>query len=250
MGKKNNIFVNFENVTLDIKNLTNEPRFFKKNKTEDLISKKLLNNINLKINYGDKIGIIGPNGSGKSTLLRLIAQIYKPTSGLLETRGNCIGYFGDIFLNDYITGWEHIYNTLLLYGKNSDEINFSKKDIEDFVSLGHYINKPIISYSEGMKARVSICGVLYSNPDILLIDEGIGAGDRFFVEKARKTIDLKLKSSPILFVASHSEELLRNFCDKIIILVSGNIVKYSNTEDALRYYASEDFKKNNLLNVI
>jgi ABC-type polysaccharide/polyol phosphate transport system ATPase subunit len=101
MKKKNNIFVNFENVTLDIKNLTNEPRFFKKNKTENLISKALLNNINLKINYGDKIGIIGPNGSGKSTFLRLVAQIYKPTSGLLETRGNCIGYFGDIFLNDY-----------------------------------------------------------------------------------------------------------------------------------------------------
>ena len=127
--------------------------------------------------------------------------------------------------------------------QKTPEINFIKKDIEDFVSLGHYINKPIITYSEGMKARVSICGVLYSNPDILLIDEGIGAGDRFFVEKARKTIDLKLKSSPILFVASHSEELLRNFCDKIIILVSGKIVKYSNTEEALRYYVSEDFKK-------
>jgi ABC-2 type transport system ATP-binding protein/lipopolysaccharide transport system ATP-binding protein len=238
----NEVYVKLENATLDLLNLSNEPRFFKK---KIKIDTRIINDISISINKGDKLGIIGPNGSGKSTFLRLIAGIYEPTKGKIEVKGSAIGFFGDAFLNDYITGREYIYNSLLLHGLKLNKIHSLISDILDFVSLDDYIDNHIISYSEGMKARLALCSVLFSESSILLIDEGIGAGDRFFMKKTEKVIENKLKQSPILIIASHNEDILRQFCNKIIIMIKGKIIKYGDVEEVLKYYSSNEFFNKN-----
>ena len=132
---------------------------------------------------------------------------------------------------------------MLLFGFSKKQISKIKNRIIEFIDIGEYINRPQYTYSEGMKARVSFATVLFSNPSILLIDEGIGAGDRFFMEKAQKEINKVLGAIPILIISSHDERLLKKFTKKSILLINGNVVMYDETSVVLKYYRSDKFKE-------
>lgn len=230
--------ITLKNITLDITRLSNEPRLFNK---KTLQHTKILNEINLEVNEGDKLAIVGPNGAGKSTLLRVIAGIYKPTGGKIIKNCNPLGFFGNIFYDEYLSGEEFIYNSLLLFGLGKKDIDESFKKIKDFVDIGEYIYKTFHTYSEGMKARVSLATVIFAKPPALLIDEGIGAGDRFFAEKAKSTINNFLRDTSILILSSHDEKLLRKFSNKCILMNKGKIVMSGSTNEILKYYKSDKF---------
>lgn len=228
------------NITLDITKLSNEPRLFNSKKIPHT---KILNEINLELQQGDKLAIIGPNGAGKSTLLRVIAGIYRPTSGNLFKNCKPLGFFGNIFYDEYLSGEEFIYNSLLLFGLNKKDIDREFPKIKNFINIGDYIYKTFHTYSEGMKARVSLATVIFAKPPALLIDEGIGAGDRFFAEKTKTTINDLLRQASILVLSSHDEKLINQFCNKGIIMNKGKIVMSGTTKEVLSYYKSDDFQK-------
>lgn len=231
--------ISLNKVTLDITKLSNEPRLFNKNK---LSHTKILNGIDLEINEGDKLAIIGPNGAGKSTLLRVIAGIYKPTNGTIKKNCRPLGFFGNIFYDEYLSGEEFIYNSLLLFGLDKQDIDESFIKIKNFIDIGDYIYKTFHTYSEGMKARVSLATAIFAKPPALLIDEGIGAGDRFFAEKTKSTIHNLLRETSILVLSSHDEKLLSQFTNKAILINNGKIIKNGNTKEMIAYYKSKDFK--------
>jgi ABC-type polysaccharide/polyol phosphate transport system ATPase subunit len=115
--------------------------------------------------------------------------------------------------------------------------------IINFIDIGDYIYKTFNTYSEGMKARVSLATIIFSKPNILLIDEGIGAGDRFFIEKAKYAINELLSEAPILIMSSHDEEMLLKFCKTSVLMNKGQIIKHDDTQKILNYYKSEEYKK-------
>jgi ABC-type polysaccharide/polyol phosphate transport system ATPase subunit len=241
----NNFSIDLKNVSLDISKISFENRFFT-NKKIYTKKKLILDDVSIKINEGENLGIIGPNGAGKSTLLRIIAEIYRPTSGKIEVRGSCLPLIGAILSDEYLTGYETILNSLLLFGITYNEAKKKIDEIIDFIDIDEYIYKAQYTYSDGMKARVAFSTILYSRPSILTIDENIGAGDRFFLEKAKKKIDQILSSIPILVISSHDESLISQFTKKSIILSKGKIVMNGDTEEVLNYYKSKDFEKNHL----
>ena len=191
----------------------------------DSITVKALNHINLELSHGDRVGLIGHNGSGKSTLLRVIAGIYKPTTGSIRTTGT-VGALLDpaAGMDVEATGIENIYLAGYMLGMSTAEIDRRIDDISEFTGLGNFIYLPVKTYSAGMYARLAFAISTSINPDILIIDEGIGAGDDAFMEKARRRTEEMLATSGIFVIATHDQNLIKSFCNRTIRLESGNIV--------------------------
>ena len=138
--------------------------------------------------------------------------------------------------DENLYGLEYIKNTLLIFGISRSEIENSLNKIIDFIDIGTYIYQPFSTYSEGMKLRVFLGTLLYSKPNILLIDEGINAGDRFFIQKTENIIDNILQKIPIILIASHDETLLKKFCEDSILIEKGKIILHDKTEKVLEFY--------------
>lgn len=186
---------------------------------------------------GDRIALIGHNGSGKSTLLRLLAQIYEPTSGSLKIDGY-ISPMLDITqgIESEFTGNENIVIRGTVLGLTSQQIKEKIQEISEFSGLGDYLAMPIRTYSSGMMVRLAFAISTSIKPDILLIDEIFGAGDANFMQKARQKMITLLQQSSIVVLASHSDDLIKEFCNKALLLESGRIKYFGAIEEALAIY--------------
>ena len=199
--------------------------------------KQVLNDINLVVNSGEKIGIIGSNGAGKSTLLKLICGILEPTNGSVRVRGNIAplielggGFNMDLSVRDNII----LYGVLLGYSRQ--EMQTRTLEILDFAELIDYADMPVKSLSSGMKARLGFSVATDTEPDILILDEILSVDDAKFVSKSRQRIDdLWEKSSTILFVF-HSLSYIQDLCDRAIWLNQGKILFYGDTKEAIDLY--------------
>ncbi|WP_168880123.1 ABC transporter ATP-binding protein [Rhizobium sp. P28RR-XV] len=196
----------------------------------DHVQVRALNQINLEVCDGERIGLIGHNGSGKSTLLRVLADLYRPTSGTVRTVGN-IGTLIDpsAGMDPDSSGIENIYLRGYVLGLSAKQISERIDEIVEFTELGDFINLPLRTYSAGMFARLSFAISTSIKPDILLIDEGIGAGDAGFIQKMRARLDKFVNDASILMLASHDQSLIERFCNKTITLEHGNIVDISSS---------------------
>lgn len=196
-----------------------------------------LNNINLTLEHGDQIGLIGHNGSGKSTLLRLLAGIYEPTHGDIKIDGN-ISPMLDLThgIETEFSGFENIAMRGTLLGLTQQEIKEKTAEIVELTGLGDYLALPIRTYSSGMMVRLAFAISASIQPDILLIDEIFGAGDANFMQKARTKMISLLDQSSIVVLAAHADELIREFCNKAILLEGGKVKFFGETEEALRIY--------------
>ncbi|WP_368518282.1 ABC transporter ATP-binding protein [Rhizobium sp.] len=196
----------------------------------DHVQVRALNQISLEVFDGERIGLIGHNGSGKSTLLRVLAELYRPTSGTVRTVGN-IGTLIDpsAGMDPDSSGIENIYLRGYVLGLNAKQISERIDEIVEFTELGDFINLPLRTYSAGMFARLSFAISTSIKPDILLIDEGIGAGDAGFIQKMRARLDKFVNDASILMLASHDQSLIERFCNKTITLEHGNIVDISSS---------------------
>lgn len=191
---------------------------------DDTVTVKALDKISLEINHGDRIGLVGHNGSGKTTLLRTIAGTYKPTGGTIEIEGT-VGALLDpaAGMDPEATGIENIYMRGYVLGMSRREIEGKVDEIAEFTELGNFLELPVKTYSAGMFSRLGFAVSTSIRPDILLIDEGIGAGDASFQEKvATRTLET-LNNAKILVLASHSPQLINQMCNKSIELVNGSI---------------------------
>ena len=202
------------------------------------VSVTALRDIDLEAGNGDRIALVGRNGSGKSTLLKLLTGIYAPTSGRVGVEGTVSAILGmGLNVDDELTGVEAVRYACLMRGVPRAQVPEIQQDVAEFTELGDYLHMPLRTYSAGMRMRLAFAVATSGAPDILLLDEGIGAGDQFFLERVQRRADEFIKSASILFVASHSEGLLREVCDKALLLDRGQIVAAGTPADIFPIYA-------------
>ena len=216
--------------------------------SEDKTNIIALNNINLTIMKGERVGLIGHNGSGKSSFLRLISGIYVPTSGNINVLVDVYPMLQKTFLtSSELSGIDACKAHYLL--NNHSLVGFESflDEIVEFSGLGSYISLPVKTYSEGMSARL-VFSILTSSPhDCLAIDEGFGTGDSDFYDRAEERMKQFMESAATLFLASHSEELLKQFCNRGIVFSHGSIAFDGPLDAALNYYHTHDYYSKNVI---
>jgi len=190
---------------------------------------RALNDISLSINDGDRVGIVGPNGSGKTTLLRVMAGILKPTQGNVEIQGTVVSMIDQgLGLEAQCTGIENIFRRGIFLNQSTQQMQDRLDDIVEFSGLGDRIRHPLYTYSSGMRARLAFSIATSVKPEILIIDEGIGAADEEFAERAGGRLDSFLQNAGILLLASHSNQLIESWCKKKVRLESGQLMSRQN----------------------
>ncbi len=197
-----------------------------------------LRNASFQIREGDRIGLIGHNGAGKSTLLKVLAGIYQPTKGDLSISGRVVSTLNlSLGMEPEASGLENIITRGLLLGMRKKEIERKLDEIADFTELGEYLDMPVRIYSSGMTTRLAFATITSMDADIVLMDEVIGTGDASFVGKAQKRLNNFMSRSKILVLASHSEEVIRKFCNKALLLEHGKVIGMGSIDEITQRYS-------------
>lgn len=200
---------------------------------------KALQNIHFSLKEGDRLGLVGHNGAGKSTLLKVLAGIYQPSSGAVVARGRIVSTLNiSLGMEPEATGFENIIIRGLLLGMKRTEINAKLEEIASFTELGDYLNMPVRIYSSGMTTRLAFATVTAMDSDILLMDEVIGTGDSAFMDKAEKRLNEFMNRSKIIVLASHSDHVIKKFCNKAVLLEHGQIISEGNPDEVIDAYHS------------
>lgn len=210
----------------------------------DKYSVDALKNIDITIEKGERVGLIGLNGAGKSTLLKVMAGIYPPTTGSAVTSGHICPMFEfatGFEMNQ--SGWDNIRIRGLLLGMSPDEIENKLPEIAAFTDLGEFLNYPVRTYSAGMFIRLAFAVSTSINPEVLLIDEIMGAGDIKFAEKAKRRMFEFMEQGKILVFSSHSSELLTQYCERTVWLENGSIKMDGETAHVLELYIENSTAK-------
>lgn len=197
----------------------------------DSVEVHALDNINLNLKDGDRVGLIGHNGAGKSTLLRVMAGIYHPTQGEVDVEGS-IGVLIDAMagINVEVSGLENIFLRGYALGLNKAQISDMTDDVIEFSGLGEFIHMPVKTYSAGMVTRLGFSISTSIKTDILLVDEGLGAADAEFQEQLNHRISDFYDSVKILVLASHSEPMIEKYCNSKLSMSEGSIVQHQAIE--------------------
>ncbi len=200
-----------------------------------------LRDVTMTLKHGDRIGLVGHNGAGKSTLLRLLSGIYEPTRGSATVRGRVAPVFDlGVGMDPEISGYENIIIRGLFLGQTRKSMVAKMEEIVDFTELGEYISMPLRTYSTGMRVRLALGVVTSIDPEILLLDEGIGAVDAEFLRKAKNRLKALVERSGILVFASHSDEFLLQLCNSAMWVDHGTIRQHGAIRDILIAYKGAD----------
>lgn len=198
---------------------------------------RALENISLTLQDGDRLGLIGGNGAGKTTMLRTLAGVYEPTRGDLRIEGNVTPLFDiSLGLDPDATGWENIWIRAAYLGLDRAEIERQLEEIAAFTELGEYLDLPVRTYSSGMLLRLAFGVSTAIRSDILLLDEWIAVGDIGFLEKAQRRAARFVETTNILVVASHSEDIIRRLCNKVLWLAKGRVRAFGDVEEIVTAY--------------
>lgn len=193
-----------------------------------------LHDVTFSLEPGDRLGLVGSNGAGKTTLLKVLYGIFEPTGGRVERKGRVDALFNiALGFRNEATGRRNIELRGLINGWSRKEIDARTEEIVEFSGLGDFIDMPFKAYSQGMGARLAFTIATSMDPEILLMDEWIGAGDPPFQEKARLRMNSLAAKAGIIVLASHNYGLLRQTCNKVLELNSGRITYFG---DAGSYF--------------
>ncbi len=198
---------------------------------------KALNDINLELTQGDRLGIIGLNGAGKSTLLKVISGILKPTIGKVEVIGNMqpLIEVGAGFHFEF-SGRENIYLNGYMLGFSKKQIAEKEKEIIEFSELQEFIDVPVKYYSSGMQTRLAFSIATSIEPEILVFDEMLSAGDISFVNKAKARMDKLIQEAKLLVLVSHDLGLVESICKNAILLNKGKVEFSGTAQDVVKKY--------------
>ena len=186
---------------------------------------RALDNVSLSIQNGERIGIVGPNGAGKTTLLRVMAGILKPTTGTVDVQGSVVSLIDQsLGLDPQCTGLENVIRRGIFLNQSIQQMQELLEEIVEFSGLGARISHPLYTYSSGMRARLAFSIATSVKPEILIIDEGIGAADEEFADQASTRLDAFLQNAGILLLASHSNQLIEAWCTKKVRLEQSRIL--------------------------
>jgi ABC-2 type transport system ATP-binding protein len=196
-----------------------------------------LRDIDIDLEHGDRVALVGHNGAGKSTLLRLLSGIYEPTRGSAEVRGRVAPVFDlGVGMDPEISGLENILVRGLFLGMTRKQMQQRVDDIAEFTELGDFLSMPLRTYSTGMRVRLALGVVTSIDPEILLLDEGIGAVDASFLAKSKKRLVDLVERAGLMVFASHSDELLRDLCDTAIWMEQGRVRMQGDLDEVLAAY--------------
>ncbi|MCS5691378.1 ATP-binding cassette domain-containing protein [Cyanobium sp. FGCU-6] len=196
-----------------------------------------LRGITCTIHHGERVALIGHNGAGKSTFLRVISGIYLPSSGSFRATCPVFPMIQKSFLTSpELSGMQAVKGHYLLHHGNLRGFAGYLQSIVEFSELGDFIHLPMKGYSEGMSARLLFALLTSGSHDCLALDEGFGAGDARFFERAQQRMEQFIDASGTLILASHSNALLRQFCRRGLVFNQGQIVFDGSLEAALTYY--------------
>ena len=200
----------------------------------------VIKKMNLELHDGDRLAIIGHNGAGKSTLLKLIAGIYPPSGGVVETSGriSCLFELATGFQME-CSGWENIYLRGLMLGETPQSMKSKMQAIAEFSELGDFLEMPVKYYSSGMFMRLAFSVSTAIQPDILLLDEVMGAGDAGFLAKAQKRMRELMDVTKILVFVTHSMHSAEAFCNRCLWLDKGIVLEEGTPKDVCSHYLAK-----------
>ena len=198
--------------------------------------KHALKNINLTINYGDKIGILGRNGSGKSTLIRIISGATKPTTGKIIKKMKVswpLAFQGGF--QGSLTGLDNLKFICRIYGVDwREKVDY----VKSFADLGKYFYEPVKTYSSGMRARLAFALSLAIDFDCYLIDEVVAVGDQRFHQKSREELFEKRRDKSFVLV-SHQPSYIKEYCNRLFVLTEGVLMEFENFQSAWDFYSRQ-----------
>lgn len=198
---------------------------------------RVLRDVSFRLEKGDRLAIIGRNGSGKTTLLRTLHGVFLPQEGQMEVEGSTDGLF-DLFAgtNPTATGLQNIRMSALMRGYSDSDLQERMDDIIKFCDIGEFLDMPLGTYSAGMRMRLMFGVATAFDPEILLLDEWLSAGDAKFRLKAQARMEELVDRAGILILASHSFGLLKRLCSKAIWLEQGEVVDFGELEEVFHKF--------------
>lgn len=198
-----------------------------------------LTDINLDLRNGDRMALIGDNGAGKSTLLKVLAGVLHPQKGSIKIEG-VRSSLTDVTMGMDLdsTGRENIILRAVFLGLKTSEAKKFTEDIANFTELGGYLDLPLRVYSTGMLLRLGFAVSTILRPEVLILDEMLSAGDQKFAAKSEERLKSYMENLEILILASHNPNILRQHCNKAIVMRSGRIVFEGNLEDGIHFHES------------
>ncbi len=184
-----------------------------------------LRHLDLSVREGERVGIVGANGSGKTTLLKIMAGITTPTNGTLSVKGKIISLIDlEAGFHADLTGFQNIYLNGMLLGLSRTDIDRKMRSIIAFADLKQFIDAPLFTYSAGMALRLGFAVAVHANPDILLLDENLSAGDSEFQNKIRAKIMEFCKKGKTIITVTHYLRIIEQLCTRVIHMQNGAIV--------------------------
>lgn len=209
-------------------------------KNQSLIQINAINDLSFNFEDGDRVGLIGHNGAGKTTLLKAIAGIYQPSSGSIKIEGS-VGTLFDhgLGIDPEETGRENILFYLRLSCPGVTDFRLMEQEVADFTELGEFLDLPVRTYSAGMKIRLTFGLATVISSSILLMDEVIGAGDAGFYKKAEQRLKKISDAARIIILATHSLDLIREWCNRVIWMEKGTIKLSGTTDEVVSEYVKQ-----------
>lgn len=212
------------------------PRWYRDRKPTKEVSWGL-QDINLQLKEGERLGIIGANGAGKSTLLKVISRVYRPKRGRLSVSGRVAPLIeiGAGFSPD-LTGRENAFLNGAILGISRRQIQSRMDSIIEFSGLGKQFDTPVKYYSTGMNLRLAFTLATEFTPDILILDELYAGGDEAFIKKADQRLDSFIEQSKILIMVSHDTRYLTRYCTRAIWIDDGRIRMDASVPEVIAAY--------------
>ena len=232
------LYSSMSDQALDIMGLT-PLLFWRRSSSKEFVA---LDGLSLDIVHGERVGIVGRNGAGKTTLLKLISGNFSSSEGSIEVNGKIQALMQvGLGFHPEFTGYDNLHASLLYNGLQGEEYNEAMKNIIDFVELGDFLNQPLKTYSLGMRSRLQFAAATAIKPDILIVDEVLGAGDAYFSAKSAARMKNLTSSGCTLILVSHSTPQILQFCSRVVWIERGRVVMDGEALEVVKRY--EEFNQ-------
>ena len=195
-----------------------------------------IKNLSFDIPEGTSMGVIGANGAGKSTLMRAVGGVLTPSSGRIEVRGQVSMLTLGVGFNGNLTGRENVVLGGLAGGLSREQVSERAEMIADFAEIGEFMDMPIRTYSSGMYQRLAFSVAVHMDPDILIVDEALSAGDASFREKAAARMKELMGEARAMLLVSHSLGSIKELCDEVIWLHKGRLMMHASPDECIDAY--------------
>lgn len=196
-----------------------------------------LDGVTFSVERGEAFGIIGPNGAGKSTLMRVLARTLRPDSGSVEIAGDISTLLQlGVGFNPELSASRNVYLGALAMGMTRAEVDRDYDDIVDFAELSYAMDRPLKTFSSGMKARLAFSISMHMKPSIFLIDEVLAVGDDHFRKKSLEEMERMLENAGTIVFVSHALSSIRSFCNRALWLEGGKVKMIGDPDEVVDSY--------------